>query len=72
MWIRFYYKIDLMASRLKLKTISDDEVRATKRTIRLSNLISAILIMSLVAFTVYVTVDAETFVPTDGAPYSAL
>ena len=63
MWIRFYYKIDIMATSLKLKTMQEEDFARISTNLKICNVMSALFIISMLGFATGVTIDHDTFIP---------
>ena len=61
--MRFYYKIDVMATSMKLKKLQDADYRRIARNIRLANILCALAVLGVLGFVTGITIDHESYKP---------
>ena len=63
MWIRFLFKIDVMAGSLSLKQVQEREGKRIKSCIRLLDAVSVVVILVVASYTLAVVIDHERYIP---------
>ena len=62
MWIRFYFKINYMACSLRLKVLTEDSLKQIKIKLLLTNVVSIIYNVAIIAFFWYMMSNSDVFV----------
>lgn len=65
MWIRFLFKIDVMAGSLSLKQVQEREGKRIKSCIRLLDAVSVVVILVVASYTLAVVIDHERYIPSE-------
>ena len=57
MWIRFYYKIEGIATTLKLKNSNEDEQTIIQRQLKIIDMVTFVLVVLVIGYTIGIVAD---------------
>ena len=61
MWIRFYYKIEGIATTLKLKNSNEDEQTIIQRQLKIIDMVTFVLVVLVIGYTIGIVADYKTY-----------
>ena len=72
MWIRFYYKIEGIATTLKLKNSNEDEQTIIQRQLKIIDMVTFVLVILVIGYTIGIVADYKTYYPKDNMSYEEI